>query len=343
MKKILFLSLLVALLGACNTPSSRSVVVDLRNYADLDENTQFMMLFSNPLDTTVQDTIYWTGDKRYRYALADSLQDFLAFVDVYALPENENEYRTMLFSSVVAIDGHEAIVSADNRYTVRLSGTKANNLINDLRTKQLSEEIPQDMDTMTYITDYFLNELSSHPNDLYGTYIYSYLSVIRLGDYEESYNFSACIFAQQIIQEEKEADTYLSKHNVAIPVFERVAMIGDISATLILEFERYMNPYILYAFMNPPTKEYTQPKTSNEDVIYIVVDSLNQVFMGKNRDALQMMTRDELDVYFSQDLDPSVIVHLQAYKEVPMSIITEIKQIIRKHQARRISYSTLKN
>ena len=156
MKKVLFLSMLVALLCACNSPSSRYLVVDLRNYADLEENAHFMMLFSNPLDSAKQDTISWSGDKRFRYKLDDMSQDFLAFVDVYVIPENEDEINRRLFKSIVAIDGYEAIVSADNRYTVHLSGTPSNKKINDFRAEQMSGEIPLDMDTMTYIKNHFL-------------------------------------------------------------------------------------------------------------------------------------------------------------------------------------------
>jgi len=252
MKKALFLSMFVALLCACNSPSSRCLVVDLRNYADLEENAHFMMLFSNPLDYAEQDTIYWMGDKKFRYALDDSSQDFLAFVDVYVIPDNEGEYNKLLFKSVVAIDGNEAIICADNCYTVRLSGTPSNKKINDFRSEQFNVEIPCGVDTMAFMKNYILNEMSAHSNDLYGAYIYSYLSFMRLGEFEETDDLSACMFVQQLIQEEIEADTYLSKHNIALPFFDRIKMIGDISSTLILEFVRYMYPNI----NTPPTHEY---------------------------------------------------------------------------------------
>ena len=340
MKKVLILSMLVAHLCACNSLSSKCLVVDLRNYADLEDNAHFMMLFSNPLDFAEQDTIYWTGNKKFIYALDDSSQDFLAFVDVYVIPDNEDEFNTLLFKSVVAIDGNEAIICADNRYTVRLSGTPSNKMINDLRTEQFKGEIPCGVDTMAFMKNYILNEMSEHSNDLYGAYIYSYLSFMRLGEFEETDDFSACMFVQQLIQEEMEADTYLSKHNIALPIFERVKMIGDISSTLILEFVRYMYPSI----NTPPTHEYSKSEnvgpSQSMEVIYIVVDSLNQISMGMNRDELQLVTLDELDTYFAQDIDPSVLVNFQASKYVRMSTITGIKQTIRKYHPLKICYSS---
>ena len=151
----------------------------------------------------------------------------------------------------MAIDGNEAIICADNCYTVRLSGTPSNKKINDFRSEQFNVEIPCGVDTMAFMKNYILNEMSAHSNDLYGAYIYSYLSFMRLGEFEETDDLSACMFVQQLIQEEIEADTYLSKHNIALPFFDRIKMIGDISPTLILEFVRYMYPNI-----TPSTYEY---------------------------------------------------------------------------------------
>lgn len=241
MKKLLSLSLFVALLCACNSSSTRCLVVDLSNYADLEDNAHFMMLFSNPLDSMKQDTIYWTGDKRYRYEI-ESSEDFLAFVDVYAIPENEEELNKLLFRTVVAIDGPEAIVSAENRYTVSLSGTPSNIQIHNLRTEQYKGEVPQEVDTMTFIKNYMQEEMSTHQNDLYGAYIYSFLSIMRLAEVEESYDMSYFMFAQQVIEEEKQADTYLSKHNIALPYYDLVMKVGDVSASLVSEFIRYMYP-----------------------------------------------------------------------------------------------------
>lgn len=345
-----------------NSSSTRCLVVDMSNYPDLDKDAHFMMQFSNPLDSMVRDTIYWTGDKKIRYELNDSLQDFLAFIDVFMIPDNEDEINKFLFRTVVALDGQEPIVRADNRYTVLLSGTPANQQINDLRTEKYKGELPQGMDTMTFIKNYLQHELSMHQNDLCGAYIYSYLAVQRLAEFEETEDMSYWLYAQQIIEEEKQTNTYLSKHNVALPIFESVRLIGDVSSTVVLDFVRYMYPAIDYCFVNPNRHEYTKEeymeqfrslrgesrkRLSDQDssqslFIYIEVDSLNQISVGRSEDALQLVTIAELDEYFKQNMDSTIKeVKIKAHKNFRMGLLTEIKQTLRDKRALKIVYSAL--
>lgn len=99
-------------------------------------------------------------------------------------------------------------------------------------------------------------------------------------------------------------------------------------------------------YLQKEEEKYQQEKERKKEsvqqyVIYIEVDSLTQISLGRRSDELQPVTMDELDAYFTQEFDPRTVVSLKAHKSTSMSVITNIKQTIRKHNILKVAYSTL--
>lgn len=217
---------------------SRHICIDLEDYVGLDDkDVHFQMIIDNPNEPNSADTVYWQGSKKFKYELKETPDDYLAFVEVSKLDEDDLEHR--LFRSVAAIDGDNITIRVLKRDSVILSGSKSNECITNFwHGKILEGQIINDYKD---IICFCQNEIKNHPNDLYGAFIYSFEFIHQYRHIDES--ISPAIKAEMILDEIKHSDSYIYNHSVVRPFLDTIISAGDVSMTLKMAFISYMIPF----------------------------------------------------------------------------------------------------
>ena len=242
MKKYALFAILTLLLTACASSSRcRYLIIDMRDYVGLSNKEKYRMVFDNPRLKETPDTIYWSGDKSFKWEIPNDSSEFLAFVEVSTLDE-EGYVSKRLFRSVAAIDTDEVTIRATQRDSVFLSGSESNQNICRFWYMKADLDHAEITDTASFMWDYtqhFLqSEMQQHPNDLYGAYLYSIELFLHLATgYSggDSYTMLPALRAAM-----QHANTYYAEHNVFLPLLERIMEVGDVSAVIVYEYTSYL-------------------------------------------------------------------------------------------------------
>ena len=223
--------------------SSRQICIDIEDYVGLEDDSHYRMIIEIPNEPNSADTIYWQGSKRFRYAMKESYDNCLSFVEVSELNDRDH-FEHRLFRSVAAIDGDIITIKVYKRDSVMLSGSKSNESITDFwQGKMLQGYMKNSNDNIDFniIHDFCHNEIQNHSTDLYGAFIYSWECMLQLIDIDES--IPPSIKAAMMLDEIKQSDSYISNHCVVHPFLDDIILAGDVSPLLINEFTSYMCPF----------------------------------------------------------------------------------------------------
>lgn len=219
---------------------SRYIGIDLNDYPDLEDNSQCKMIITNPNEPDFADTISWNG-KWIKYEMSDTKQEYLAFVDIYKL---DNDYDKKLFCSVVAVEDGGVIIKAYSRDSIFLSGSKSNNLISNfwhgqtMKIKNMSTYNEKDSQCLHNYHNYLNKEIDNHNEDLYGAFLYSLDIALRIMEYNEV-DMSYSAFANKMKKEITDG-SYVSKHNIAMPILDCVITMGDLPLLYYFDFYQHM-------------------------------------------------------------------------------------------------------
>ena len=145
---------------------------------------------------------------------------------------------------------------------------------------------------------------------------------------------------------------------------KQIEMAGDVNAVIVSEMikeqlslaeeipEYYRAPYSIacYKHIKRFEQEFLQAYLEEEETpmpqsspmtLFIKVDSQDLIYISEDDEDYRPLTLDELDRYMCEmPSDEQMQVSLCASKEVSMGIVTEIKQILRKYRAMKITYRT---
>lgn len=211
----------------------RTLTIDMTGCAGLDDASSYRMVIHDPNFIYFADTVYWKDSKKFTYEFEDKSRDFLAFIKVDKVDDEKNSERE-IFRSIVAIDANTLTAGPDFLGRVHLSGSTSNELITDFR-------ISREQERHEALTE----EMKAHPDDMYGSYLYSCYCMSEMARYIESINLydnssSAAVKASSLLIEAKDPDNFMTSHSVAGP-FLNLFILGDgISEEALADFASYI-------------------------------------------------------------------------------------------------------